>query len=193
MLGGNVIILIYSNIKNNKDVLLSNHFPELYSFAKNKALSVSKAISQQQHRHQLFHLPMSAIAFDQLQDFKLILSALEVEETSDVWHIGPSSNTCSSLVVYRILVGEHHIHPMHNWIWDSCQPKNKFFLLLIKDRLSTRNILRRTHMVLNSYNCVLSQQSVEETLVHLFLDVRSLLNLTECGSSSEPSIHFGKF
>lgn len=129
MLGGNVIILIYSNIKNNKDVLLSNHFPELYSFAKNKALSVSKAISQQQHRHQLFHLPMSAIAFDQLQDFKLILSALEVEETSDVWHIGPSSNTCSFLVVYRILVGEQHIHPMHNWIWDSCQPKNKLFFV----------------------------------------------------------------
>jgi hypothetical protein len=49
-----------------KDDMLSNHFLELYSFAKNKALSVGKAISQQQHLHQLFHLPMSAIAFDQL-------------------------------------------------------------------------------------------------------------------------------
>ena len=169
-----------------KDDLLSNHFPELYSFAKNKALSVGKAISQQQHLHQLFHLPMSAIAFDQLHDLNLILSAVEVEETSDVWHIGSTSSTYSSSVVYRILVGEQHVHPMHNWIQDSfCQPKHKvFFWLLIKDRLSTRNILRRRHVVLDSYNCMLCQQSVEETLIHLFFgcpfarDCWSLLNLT---------------
>jgi hypothetical protein len=50
------------------------------------------------------------------------------------------------------------------------QPKHKvFFWLLLKDRLSTRNILRRRNMVIENYNCVLCNYSVEETLEHLFL------------------------
>ena len=55
--------------------------------------------------------------------------------------------------------------------WDCfCQPKHKvFFWLLIKDRLSTRNILRRRNMHLPSYNCVLCDLDTEETLQHLFL------------------------
>ena len=85
-------------------------------------------------------------------------------------------------------------HPMHNWIWESfCQPKDKVFLwLLIKNRLSTGNILRR-HMDLDSFESVLCQQSIEETAEHLFfrcpfaVDRWNLLNLTvkQQGSLSE--------
>jgi hypothetical protein len=45
---------------------------------------------------------------------------------------------------------------------------NAFFWLLLKDRLCTRNILRKNR-VLPSYDCVLFQQQLEETLQHLFL------------------------
>jgi hypothetical protein len=44
-----------------------------------------------------------------------------------------------------------------------------FFCLLSHDRLSTRNILRRKNMFLQSYNCVLCNLSVEESVEHLFL------------------------
>ena len=55
--------------------------------------------------------------------------------------------------------------------------------MLIKDRLSTRNILRRKNMHLDSYNCVLCNESVEEIAEHLFLqcsfakDCWSIINL----------------
>jgi hypothetical protein len=44
-----------------------------------------------------------------------------------------------------------------------------FFWLLLKDRLSTRYILRRKNKVMPSYDCVLCQMQLEETLEHLFL------------------------
>ena len=43
-----------------------------------------------------------------------------------------------------------------------------FFWLLLKDRLSTRELLRRKTMDLESYNCVLCHLNVEESLLHLF-------------------------
>jgi hypothetical protein len=44
-----------------------------------------------------------------------------------------------------------------------------FFWLLLKDRLSTRYILRRRNQVIPWYECVLCNLHVEETLKHLFL------------------------
>jgi hypothetical protein len=57
-------------------------------------------------------------------------------------------------------------------MWKSCvRGKQKFFFwLLLKDRLSTRNLLRRKHMSLPDYNCVLCTINVEETLQHLFFE-----------------------
>jgi hypothetical protein len=45
-----------------------------------------------------------------------------------------------------------------------------FFWLLLKDRLGTRNTLRRRNQGLPYYNCVLCSAQVEETLSHLFID-----------------------
>jgi hypothetical protein len=44
-----------------------------------------------------------------------------------------------------------------------------FRWLLLKDRLSTRNIPRRKHMNLDSYNYELRALGVEESTEHLFL------------------------
>jgi hypothetical protein len=41
---------------------------------------------------------------------------------------------------------------------------------MLKDRLNTRELLKRKTMVLPNYNCVLCTQNVEETVLHLFLD-----------------------
>ena len=45
-----------------------------------------------------------------------------------------------------------------------------FFWLLLKDRLSTKNILKRKNMQLDSYHCDLCQLSMEETCEHLFIE-----------------------
>lgn len=72
---------------------------------------------------------------------------------------------------YRQLKGFSTLHPVYRWLWQSsCQNKHKvFFWLLIKDRLSTRELLRRKHMELPDYNCILCTISIEEALSHLFL------------------------
>ncbi|WVZ76722.1 hypothetical protein U9M48_024674 [Paspalum notatum var. saurae] len=50
------------------------------------------------------------------------------------------------------------------------QPKHKvYFWLLLKDRLSTRDLLRRKTMQLPTYECVLCSNRVDESVQHLFL------------------------
>jgi hypothetical protein len=50
------------------------------------------------------------------------------------------------------------------------QGQHKFFVWLLVDRLNTRNLLKRNHFALPSYNCVLCQGNVEETVEHLFFE-----------------------
>jgi hypothetical protein len=52
--------------------------------------------------------------------------------------------------------GHSEVHAAYSWIWKSCcQLKHKIFLwLLLKDRLSTRDLLRRRNMILDDYTCV---------------------------------------
>jgi len=44
-----------------------------------------------------------------------------------------------------------------------------FFWLVLKDRISTRELLRRKNMNLEDYSCVLCNSRMEETLMHLLL------------------------
>ena len=82
------------------------------------------------------------------------------------------SNIFVSTKIYRRLVGHHIVHDSYRWLWKcQCQPKHEVFLwLLISDRLSTRNLLRRRGMDLDSFTCVFCLSLQEETVHHLFVD-----------------------
>jgi hypothetical protein len=73
---------------------------------------------------------------------------------------------------YKILHGATEASPIFTWLWSSSNlGKHKFFLwLLIRDRFSTRNILRRKNMQLDDYTCVLCNSGHEETSFHLFFE-----------------------
>ena len=73
------------------------------------------------------------------------------------------------------------IHAFH-WLWSSsCQNKRKiFFWLVLKDRLSTRELLQRRNMSLPDYCCVLCSQAPTESRDHLFL--RCPFALTCCNT-----------
>jgi hypothetical protein len=45
-----------------------------------------------------------------------------------------------------------------------------FFWLLLRDRLNTRELLKRKNMELDDYNCVLCRQGIEECLWYLFFE-----------------------
>jgi hypothetical protein len=85
------------------------------------------------------------------------------------------------------IFGDHHCFPPKMFISillgqfqlilfsDGCEnltvktSARSFFWLLIRDCLSTRELLRRRHMHLDDYNCVLYTSQIEESVTHLFL------------------------
>ena len=145
-------------------------YPELFSFAKNRCISVQKTLSTDQIQT-IFHLPSSQQAFAQMQELFSSLDSVQLVDEKDSWIYIWNSNDYSSQKAYKQLSGSCYTHPIFSWTWKSfCQPKHKvFFWLLLKDRLSTRGLLRRRNMQLQDYNCVLCNEVLEETREHLFL------------------------
>jgi hypothetical protein len=150
--------------------ILEHEFPRSYFFVKNKSISVSKAFSFHAVT-EMFHLPLSQTAFDQVQTLQQMMQATELSNDEDIWVYTRGATKFSSSTMYKKLIGHHPTDLALKWIWKShCQPKHTVFAwLLLKDRLSTRNILRRKHMRLETYSCVLCNQGAKETIEHLFL------------------------
>lgn len=77
----------------------------------------------------------------------------------------------STSKAYKAMIGHKNVHPIYTWLWKSiCQIKHKvFFWLLLKNQLSTRELLRRKQMELDSYTCELCILQKTESMAHLFL------------------------
>ena len=118
-----------------------------------------------------FHFPLSHLAAQQLVEIAQSLNSLSNLDDKDIWTYIWGSPFFSTSKAYSHLIGHLQVHPMFHRIWkSSCQNKHKvFFWLLLRDRLSTRELLRRRNMHLLSYNCACCTLDVEETLSHLFL------------------------
>jgi hypothetical protein len=93
------------------------------------------------------------------------------QEQDDVWTYSWGSTTYMPMKAYKMLISTRQVHPCFSWLWKASAQKKTQGLLLAasKDRLSTRNILRRKNRALPSYDCVLCQLQLEETLEHLLL------------------------
>jgi hypothetical protein len=147
----------------------AQQFPELFSFAKYPVDSFA-AIAQRPHFLQNFFLPLSVQANDQLGVLLDRIADRPLLDAPDLWTYAWGNANFSTAKAYKLLVGHRPTHPLFLWIWSSrCQMKHKvFFWLLLKDRLSTRDILRRKHMELDSYTDLCLRRKVE-TVAHLFL------------------------
>lgn len=149
---------------------LSEIFPHAHSFARNKLVTVHTAFTHEEFSD-LFTLPLSQVAFQQLTSIQQKMNAITLEEqVNDTWTYFGTNSKFKSAGFYRKIMGHHIIDPAIKWMWRSpCQPKHKVFCwLLLNDRLSTRNILRRKGMALDSYNCAICLTDEEETAQHLF-------------------------
>ncbi|TVU06152.1 hypothetical protein EJB05_49350, partial [Eragrostis curvula] len=155
------------------DEILSVKYPRLFSFAKNPNASVHEVINTESIE-ELFNLPLTQEALDELLLIQIDLEQLEENlERPDKWIYIWGSDTYKSCKYYKHnFIGLTCPQPF-KWIWKSkCMPKIKFFIwLVLKDRVNTRNMLRRrNHHLESGYNCVLCHQDTEETLYHLFFD-----------------------
>ena len=90
----------------------------------------------------------------------------------DIWSYCWGSPKFSSKKAYGALIGTTAASPLFKWLWASSNlGQHKFFFwLFLRDRLNTRNILRRKNMTLDCYNCVLCNLDCEETCFHLFFE-----------------------
>ena len=167
------------------------NFPELYSFAINPHITLYDALSAS-GPPDLFHLPISDTALQQLIVLAENLNSLTDSDDLDLWSYIWGSPFFSSAKAYKHLTGHAHVHKPFNWLWKSCcQNKHKvFFWLLLKDR----NILRRKTMFLDSYDCVMCSTKAMKNDIPLILPLQfaqicwNLLNLQVPGQTSIPNI-----
>lgn len=101
-----------------------------------------------------------------------MMQSVHILEQLDQWSYIWGNNQFTSRRAYKVLIGSSQVHQVYKWLWETCcqNKRNFFFWLLLKDRLSTRELLRRKHMFLQDYNCVFCSYGVEESLSHLFFD-----------------------
>jgi hypothetical protein len=85
--------------------------PHLFSFARNKLISVSTAAASNS-LHDLFFLPLSSEAFSQFQTFSDKLLSLHLENGPDRWLVAGSQNF-STRKVYRHMIGHHSVHRLY--------------------------------------------------------------------------------
>jgi hypothetical protein len=128
--GDGSTVLLWSDVWN--DHLLQNKFPKLYSFAKNKEISVAQFLLNNQIENQ-FHLPLSEQAFQEYQDLQQLIQQIQVgPESKDLWEYiwGNSKYTASKL--YHLLFKNLSPPQQFIWIWDSkCANKIRIFTWLL--------------------------------------------------------------
>lgn len=79
-------------------------YHELFSFAKIKNISIKKALNITD-LHQLFHLPLQAIAFEQVVQLAQDLEDTTFGNEKDIWSYIWGSFQFSSSKAYRHLIG----------------------------------------------------------------------------------------
>jgi hypothetical protein len=144
-----------------------HQYPELFSFACNSKLTVKEA-NQKDHLIEIFQLPLSVQAYEQFLELDETWGQITVTNTKDAWKLIWGADNFSTKKTYRHLMGQAQVHQIFRSLWkNKCQPKHKvFFWLWLKNRLNTRDMMRRKNMTLESYTCIWQK---EETLYHLFL------------------------
>lgn len=82
-------------------------------------------------------------------------------------------------------MGPHDTHLLFKDLWKATSRiRHKiFFWLLLHDRVSSRSLLKRKNFLLQSYECAICQDHVEETSLHLLWDCHFALS---CWDSIAP-------
>jgi hypothetical protein len=149
--------------------VLRKLFPQQFSFAKNKNATVQ--YFSQNDVATNFNTPLSPIAMQQLVELQDMLSDIHLGTSLyDQWLYFWGSAIFTAGRAYTHMKVSANVSPVFAWVWKSCcRGRHKFtFWLLLKDHLSTRNILRRKNKVLDVYSYPMCSMTVEETMEHLF-------------------------
>lgn len=111
---------------------LRNQFPQAYSFALDKDISFQEFVNAEDP-FGLFALPLSALAFQELQDILRITASLHlVPQDKDLWMCRWGSTAFSSRRYYQLCFPRMQGTSSSEWIWkNKCIPKIKSFNWLL--------------------------------------------------------------
>jgi hypothetical protein len=125
--------------------MMQHKFFRLFSYAKNKDISVAQFLTNNQ-LHGQFHLPLSVEAFQEHQQMQQIIQQIQIStQDKDSWHYIWVYNRYTSSKFYHFPYRNIQPPPRFIWIWYSkFSNKLKVFVwLLLMDRLNVHNILKR--------------------------------------------------
>lgn len=111
--------------------------------------------------HQNFQTPLSLVASDKLQLLADQVQNIDSrQDENDCWTYIWGSGIYASKKAYEVLKGTTPVSHVFKWMSQSCAlGKHKFFFwLLLRDRLNTRNRLRRKNKELPDYSCAMSAE-----------------------------------
>jgi hypothetical protein len=112
----------------------SARYPELWSFASIKDITIHQARTATSH--EMFHTPLSVEAFEQFHALQDLLANLPQHDQRGKWLCNGSSSLFSSQKAYTHMSGNQWTHMSGNqwthlifsWLWKTkCQPKHKVF------------------------------------------------------------------
>jgi hypothetical protein len=126
---------------------LCDKFPRLFSYALNEDLTVAE-FANRSDTTDLFALPLSSQAFEELQQVQQIMERLTIDPSLHdsrvfVW----GNDQFTSAKYYNFLFARLPQDQALISIWKSkCLPKLRVFAwLLLQDRLNTKDIMKRKH------------------------------------------------
>jgi hypothetical protein len=167
-------ILFWYDIWHN-GVPLKNTFPQLFLFGKLKRITLYMVILHSQSDiYEIFNLPLSMIAIEQCNNLlDIIQSVITLDQVqSDTWSFPGHSGKYTTRKVYLQITKPETAPPPYKWIWKSCcLPKHKFlFWVLLHGKLNTKELLAQKNFHIDSKLCVLCDEQVEETMIHLLFE-----------------------
>lgn len=136
------------------NIILVIAYLEPFSFATNKDITLRR-VKDVEYYQDMFHMPMSGIAYEQYQILIQSLQGLHISHQHDKWLYSWGSHLYLAQKAYKHMARSMTVHPSYAWLWKTkCQPKHKvFFRLFLKNRLNMKSLLKRRNMELDSYTC----------------------------------------
>jgi hypothetical protein len=124
---GNTILLWYDKWA---DTMLRESLPQLYSFAKNKDITLQQVKHLNlDELYEKFQLPLSLVTLEQINNLHIAINSfMDSNTTHDKWILTGGGDNFSTKKVYATLVKAPPTPKPFKWIWKSpCLPKHKFF------------------------------------------------------------------
>jgi hypothetical protein len=142
-----VTVLLWEDVWNGH--YLSNELPRLFSFAKDKKVSIAQFLANPEVQHN-FYTPLSQQALYELNQLEHMMDQAQQSQLDrDVWGYIWGNNQYSSSRFYSLSFKYIEAPVPFNWIWKAKISKKikNFVWLVFRDRINSRNLLRRNFSI----------------------------------------------